>query len=389
METNYNISYNDGAFVEILGNNNSTYEVNFFDKKTNRLIHSGFIKCNEWIRTSQKYYTEWYITIKKDGEIVHTDLFNCTNKKVKIYLQSVALGDNIAWIPYCDEFRKKHNCNLTIVTNVGLLFKESYPEINFIKENIDGFYSTYNVHVGIRKDIHNEGIEKLNKYFKKNIPIKFISDLSFYNSEYHPEHPMYIPLQKVASNILGLEFKEIRPLFKGIPNERPIKEKYICISEFASAEGMKEWNNKVGWKNLISNLKSLGYKVISISKEKTKLDDVIKRNGDFPLSDRMWYLKHCEFFIGLGSGLSWLSWACGAKTVMIGGFSEEWFEFQEDNIRVINRDSCTGCFNSPKHADKLCCYHVTLCPENKNFECSRKISPKMVLDKIRENELIK
>ena len=178
METNYNISYNDGAFVEILGNNNSTYEVNFFDKKTNRLIHSGFIKCNEWIRTSQKYYTEWYITIKKDGEIVHTDLFNCTNKKVKIYLQSVALGDNIAWIPYCDEFRKKHNCNLTIVTNVGLLFKESYPEINFIKENIDGFYSTYNVHVGIRKDIHNEGIEKLNKYFKKNIPIKFISDLS-------------------------------------------------------------------------------------------------------------------------------------------------------------------------------------------------------------------
>jgi len=65
METNYIISYNDGAFVEILGNDNNTYEVNFFDKKTNELIHSGFIKCNEWIKTSRKYYTEWYITIKK------------------------------------------------------------------------------------------------------------------------------------------------------------------------------------------------------------------------------------------------------------------------------------------------------------------------------------
>jgi autotransporter strand-loop-strand O-heptosyltransferase len=300
----------------------------------------------------------------------------------------VALGDNIAWIPYCEEFRKKHNCELTIITNVGFLFKNSYPEINFIKENIDGFYSTYNVHVGIRKDIHNDGIEKLNKYFRKNIPIKFIPDLTFYNPEYHPEHPMRVPLQKVASNILGLDFKEIRPLFKGIPDERPMDEKYICISEFASAEGMKEWNNRVGWKNLVSSLKSLGYIVISISKEKTKLNDVIKRNGDYPLSDRMWYLKHCEFFIGLGSGLSWLSWASGSKTVMIGGFSEEWFEFQEDNIRIINRDACTGCFNSPEHADKLCCYHVTLCPENKNFECSRKISPKMVLDKIREKGLI-
>jgi autotransporter strand-loop-strand O-heptosyltransferase len=186
-----------------------------------------------------------------------------------------------------------------------------------------------------------------------------------------------------------LEFKEIRPSFKGISDERPIKEKYICISEFASSDGMKEWNNQVGWKNLISSLKSLGYKIISISKEKTKLNDIIKRNGDYPLSDRMWYLKHCEFFIGLGSGLSWLSWACGKKTVMIGGFSKEWCEFQQDNIRVINHDVCTGCWNSPEHADKLCCYHATLCPENKNFECSRKISPKMVLDKIKENGLIK
>ena len=389
MKTTYLVSYNDGAFVEILGNDNYNYEVTFTDKKTNNIIHSGFIKCNEWIKTNQKYYTEWYITIKKDGKVVHTDLFDCTNKKVKIYLPSVALGDNIAWIPYCDEFRKKHNCNLTIVTNLTSLFSDSYPEITFVKEDVDGFYSTYNVHVGIKKDVHLEGIDRLNKHYKKNNSVKFIPNLTFFNPEYHPEHPMFIPWQKIASNILGLEFKEIRPSFKGISDERPINEKYICISEFASSDGMKEWNNQVGWKNLISSLKSLGYKIISISKEKTKLNDIIKRNGDYPLSDRMWYLKHCEFFIGLGSGLSWLSWACGKKTVMIGGFSKEWCEFQQDNIRVINHNVCTGCWNSPEHADKLCCYHATLCPENKNFECSRKISPKMVLEKIKENGLIK
>jgi hypothetical protein len=38
--------------------------------------------------------------------------------------------------------------------------------------------------------------------------------------------------------------------------------------------------------------------------------------------------------------------------------------------------------------DKLCCYHASLCPENKNFICTRAISPKMVMDKIKENNLI-
>ena len=55
MKTTYLVSYNDGAFVEILGNDNYTYEVKFTDKKTNNIIHSGFIKCNEWIKTNQKY----------------------------------------------------------------------------------------------------------------------------------------------------------------------------------------------------------------------------------------------------------------------------------------------------------------------------------------------
>lgn len=59
---------------------------------------------------------------------------------------------------------------------------------------------------------------------------------------------------------------------------------------------MKEWNNQIGWKTLIQELKNLGYEIVSISKEKSNLKNIIKRNGDYPLSDRIWYLKHCEFF---------------------------------------------------------------------------------------------
>jgi autotransporter strand-loop-strand O-heptosyltransferase len=32
-------------------------------------------------------------------------------------------------------------------------------------------------------------------------------------------------------------------------------------------------------------------------------------------------LRHASFFIGLGSGLSWLAWASGIPVVLISGFS--------------------------------------------------------------------
>jgi autotransporter strand-loop-strand O-heptosyltransferase len=128
--------------------------------------------------------------------------------------------------------------------------------------------------------------------------------------------------------------------------------------------------------------------VISISKEKSKLKGIIKLNGDRPLSERMIYMKYAEFFISVSSGLAWLNWALGKKTVMISGFTDVWNEFKEDNIRIINKDVCHACYNSQEHRDKLVCFHYTLCPENLNFECTRKISPKMVMDKIIENNLI-
>jgi autotransporter strand-loop-strand O-heptosyltransferase len=150
---------------------------------------------------------------------------------------------------------------------------------------------------------------------------------------------------------------------------------------------MKIWNNRLGWKTVIEELQKSGYEVVSISKEKTKYD-VTKRNGDYSLDDRIWYLNHCEFFIGCSSGLSWLSWAAGAKTVLISGHTKEWYEPRENVTRIINKDVCNGCHNEPEHADKFCCYHVTLCPSNKNFICTRAISPRMVLDAIKENNLI-
>jgi len=393
METTFRTSYIDGASVDIIGDDGFTYDVLFYDNTNNELIHREQLRCGYWTKTSRKYFTNWKIVILKNGVEVFLEELNLNNKVVKIILESNALGDNIGWVPYCDEFRKKHNCELIVETKLYEFFKLYYNEITWkgltdTNSNDDGVYAIYSIGVGINSSVHKEYMKKLNQNFQKGINIKYASDLTFFDVDKHPEHPLLFPLQKTSSNILGLEFKEIRPNFDNASEERPIEKKYICISEFSSSLGMKEWNNQIGWKTLIPELKKLGYEIVSISKEKSDIKNIIKRNGDFPLSDRIWYLKHCEFFIGLCSGLSWLSWSVGKKTVMIGGFTEDWYEFQEDCIRVKNYNSCTGCFNSKEHADKLCCYHGSFCPENKNFECSRKISPKMVIEKLKQNNLI-
>lgn len=384
-------TFNFGAKVEILGNDDNKYEVLFIDSDTNNIIHSDIITSGQWIKTNKEYYINYLIEIYHNNTKIYEHKFDLKDKKVYIESLSKALGDNICWTQIYEEFRKKHGCVLYVKSFFNKFLSENYPEIRWINpsDNIDDeIYASYNVSIGINNEIHTNGIKKLNNFFQKNVPIKYIKDLTFHNQNMHKEHPMLIPMQKVASNCLGLEYKECRPKYGNISEHRPIENKYICISEFASAGGMKAWNNKIGWQTLVNELVKLGFEVVSISKEISNLKNITKRNGNYDLYDRMHYLKHAEFFIGMPSGLSWLNWAVGKKTVMIGGFSEDWCEFQEDIIRVKNYDACTGCFNSEQHADKLCCFHETFCPENKNFECSRKISPKMALNSILENNLV-
>ena len=57
--------------------------------------------------------------------------------------------------------------------------------------------------------------------------------------------------------------------------------------------------------------------------------------GNRPLQERLSLLHHADFFIGLGSGLSWLAWAADTPVVMISGFSHPSTEFHTP-YRVIN-----------------------------------------------------
>jgi ADP-heptose:LPS heptosyltransferase len=396
FEVDFKVSFTKGPKVEIIGNDLDprNFNVIFIDYNTDEEVYSSNIRINHWTKSSRIYYTKWKIQVWSMGNLIHEEIMDLEEKPVFIRLSNTSLGDTLAWIPYILEFKKNHKCAVLIETPHHKILSKSYPEYDWVDQHIfneedERFYASYSLGYGVAWELHTSEMKIVNKNFLSRRGDLYSEKVRVWDQLHHPRDPHKIPLAAIGSDILGLEYVERRPkIFNSNPSERPIQGKYVCISEFASARGLKEWNNKVGWEKLVEKLKSQGYQVVSISKEKSNLKNVTKRNGNYDLEDRAWYLHHCEFFIGVSSGLAWLAWACGKKAVMISGATSEWNEFVEDNIRIIEKTGCHGCWNSDEHSHKFGCFHDTFCPENKNFECTRKISPNYVWDKMIESGLV-
>ena len=290
--------------------NNFIYKIDFINNDNDKIVKSCFTNSNKYVYGERQWFTNWLINIYDEcGNLIHTDVFNLNNKVVFIKFDAFALGDNIAWIPYVEEFRKKHNCKIICSTFYNELFIKPYPNILFVQPNtiIENVYAQY--YIGANNDS---------------------------NLKYSPINVNSNSLQSVAEKALGLECGELNPeLFKTIKNNhsRRIKEKYVCISEYGS-DIKKHWKEKGGWQKLVDYLNEKGFKVLVISKEKTDLNNVIDLTGNFSLIDRMIDLYNAEFFIGVSSGLSWLSWSLNTHVVMISDVTPYWHEFQSNITRL-------------------------------------------------------
>jgi autotransporter strand-loop-strand O-heptosyltransferase len=344
----------DGFYVELKSNSTELFKVEVLDNN-DHLIYSTELKSGTYSKLNRKYYTKWKTKIFQNETLISEDTFSITNGRVLIAFESKSLGDTLAWIPYCEEFAKKHNCKVIVSTFMNEMFEGQYPDIEFV------------------------------------IPGSIVSDINalyrlgwFYDKDKEPVLPNTIPLQKTATNILGLEFNEIRPKLSFIPGPRPIEEKYVTIG-ISTTAGCKEWSNPNGWQTVINYLNNLGYKVAIIQKESfSGIDNVLDWTGNKPLKERMNQIHHSEFYIGLGSGLSWLAWAVNKHVVMISNFSENGHEFTDNTTRITNLSVCNGCWNNPMFKfDKGDWYW---CPEHKNtekqFECHKTITPEVVINQI-------
>ena len=344
----------DGPFASLRnGPVDKTYTCNFIDDKTNSILSSVKMKTNHWARSYQKYYKNWKIQILDDqNNIIYNEKIDLSNKKVLIWYDSSSLGDNIAWIPYIDEFRKVHNCKVTVSTFYNDLFKNEYKELEFVPPGsiVNDIIASFRI-----------GCFGNTSEGRALLP-------SAWNT---------IPLQQICSDILGLDYKEIKPKITPY-DKRLIKSKYICIGTESTAQA-KLWNNIDGWQKTVDYLFKLGYEVVSLRRTgSSNLNNVLELSNK-PLDETIKYLSHCELFIGLGSGLSWVAHALNKKVVLISGFSEPWCEFTTP-YRVINKNVCNGCFNDATVGlfDKS----WEWCPRKKNYECTKEITFEMVKSKI-------
>ena len=87
-------------------------------------------------------------------------------------------------------------------------------------------------------------------------------------------------------------------------------------------------------------------------------------------------------FIGISSGLSWLSWAAGTPTILISGFTDFDLEPTEGVVRLINKDVCNSCWSNHTFDPG----DWNWCPDHKGterqFECTKSITSEMVIKEL-------
>jgi autotransporter strand-loop-strand O-heptosyltransferase len=326
----FHITFTEGAKCEIKGSDSRSYQVKFFNHKTNESIHEATISNNMWASPNYKSFIQWRVEVWEGENKVHENIYNATNKRVFIRLDSKSIGDTLAWFPYIEEFRKIHNCKIICTTFHNDWFESKYPEIEFANPGtlVNDLYASYGI--GWYYDNYN------------------------YRSSIHPNDFKSQPLQKTATDILGLDFLEITPKIKTLP-PTPIKEKYATLSIQSTCQA-KYWNHPTGWQQVINYLQNKGYKVAVVDQHRTFGTDGFMNTSpqsDYhfhnkPLDEVMSVIKGADLHIGIGSGLSWVAWALDIPTVLISSFSKPYCEFQLNTSRIYNDTPNSGYFNTHK-----------------------------------------
>ena len=360
IQNKVNFHFVKGPFVEIKGSKSADYKIQFIDNKTGKIHFTSNIKNNCWCRCSIEYFVEWKIVIYENDKLWYETIYNANDKRVYIAFDSKALGDSLAWFPYVDEFRKKHNCRVITSTFMNDMFIEQYPEIEFVApgSSVSDLYAMYSVGLFYNEDSSVNGLKNPNNFREQT-------------------------MQKMCSDILGLDYIEVKPKIKKRQVKKDSNLKQVCIGVFGTAQS-KFWNNPTGWQTVVDWLNNRGYTVKLLSRENddymgNKYPKGIVKHPQGPIELVMDEMKKSEAFIGIGSGLSWLSWALDVPTVLISGFSYDWAEMK-DCIRIAApKGKCEGCFNRLR----LDAGDWNWCPDHKGterqFECTKSITSEMVI----------
>ena len=361
--------FNDGCRIKF-PDGNGKWHITFSDLDTGTILYSADVQGGNMVTSVKKYYIKFHIAIFHVGEQkpFFEHILDLKDKEVLIQYPAGAVGDTIGWFSFMERFQKKHQCKLTCVLPefaIGL-FQKQYPDIKLIKcgdKPEKDPYATY--YMGL--------------FFRCN-------------TSHQPIDFRQVGLHKTAAHILGVSDQDIPPRVD-LSAKKTVKGKYCVISTQASSMA-KHWNNPGGWDQVIQFLRSQGYKVFCINKDRNYGDGehwkhipwgVEDATGPLPTQERVNLIKDADFFIGLSSGASWLAWCCKVPIVLISGFTLPFCEYYTP-YRIINYNVCTGCWDDRKenfdHSDFMWCPRHKGTPQA--FECTKAISAEHVINTIKK-----
>jgi autotransporter strand-loop-strand O-heptosyltransferase len=325
------------------------------------IIKSDFDYSNSGFFIDKSANPDNFYTSYDENQIL--DYFSQKNKLVDkklILVGSNSLGDTLVATAYTDEWCRKTNTKVDFMCNFhDIVDKEYYSMMNIIPKS---------------------------------------DDMSKYTDITVLEYVFSKPLQRGYSDQFELDYKEIRPRLKNTEKERPIKSKYVCLGVQTTSQA-KYWNYPNGWEILSKCLRKSNITPVSLDKYEifgvegswNYLPNSSVKKVGLDFEDVINYINNSEFFIGVSSGLSWIAYSLGKKVVLISGVTTEDNEFTENCIRIINKSVCNSCFNNTGKY-KFNGGDWNWCPVNKNtereFECSKSISPELVIQEIEKNKLV-
>jgi hypothetical protein len=119
------------------------------DNDKNEIIHEeNFISNNIYTFNHDCFINYGISVYNVNGDKIYNYSLDLKNKKVLIKIDKSVIGNVISRIPYVEEFRIKHQCDIVCITDWHNLFIKEYPNITFVSSDtvFDGydFFAVYN-----------------------------------------------------------------------------------------------------------------------------------------------------------------------------------------------------------------------------------------------------
>jgi len=412
------------------------YCVVFKDSLTNSIIYHDLTgrSTNNWYSAfSNNEFRNWIIEVKEGNKIIYREEMDLSRKKVLLVVENF-YPDNQT----ITNFVNLTKCYLTIKCDTNLYLENIQWDPKAVEENfyyslnerqlLDFFtpkqkktdqtlivvntvalgdkivatryaqewaYRTGNV---IDVAINGSEIFDQKDFPNLNIIERKGQNVDRYTDFIYLDYKFDRPVQRGFSDQLELEYQEFRPIIKKSRATRSIKNKYVCLGVQSTSQ-CKYWNYPDGWEILSKMFRGENITPVSVDLYETfgidgwwnTLPTSSVRKTGLKFDEVVNIIQHCEFFIGVSSGLSWVAHALGKKVVMISGVTSKDNEFTEDMIRIQNPDVCNSCFTKTD-LWKFDAGNWTWCPEHRGstkwFECTRTITPELVMEEIKKNNLI-